>query len=348
MTATGIDHTRTDTIAGTAGKPMALPVWPSALRSILRVVLGTVLIVVPVFLFSTLITFVLGATSGLNPAAGIAGDGATPEAVARIDAEFGLDKPVWQQYLDWMSAMFSGDLGVSWFSRIPVSELIGERLAVSASIAGLALVIGLVFGIGLGLLAAVYRSTIFDRLVTAYTSVVSTLPPFVISIGLILVFAVWLGWLPSAGYVPPEEDFGRWLSLIIMPAVALSMDVVADIARQLRTGLVAELEQDYVVGAVVRGISPTRILFVHALRNGAGPALAILGMKIPTLIGGAVVMETMFSMPGFGRLAADSALRGDVPIVQGTLVVAIVFVLVCNVVVNITQGTLQPAAKRRE
>ncbi|OZD11078.1 ABC transporter permease [Rhodococcus sp. 06-156-3C] len=346
MTTTGID--RKPAPVAHAGGPTAPSVWPTALRSVLRVALGTVLIVVPVFLFSTLITFVLGATSGLNPAAGIAGDGATPEAVARIDAEFGLDKPVWQQYVDWMSSMFTGDLGVSWFSRIPVGELIGERLAVSASIAGLALVIGLVFGIGLGLLAAVYRESLFDRLVTAYTSVVSTLPPFVISIGLILVFSVWLGWLPSAGYVPLEEDPGRWLMLIIMPAVALSMDVVADIARQLRTGLVAELEQDYVIGAVVRGISPTRVLFVHALRNGSGPALAILGMKIPTLIGGAVVMETMFSMPGFGRLAADSALRGDVPIVQGTLVVAIVFVLVCNVVVNITQGTLQPAAIRRE
>jgi peptide/nickel transport system permease protein len=112
--------------------------------------------------------------------------------------------------------------------------------------------------------------------------------------------------------------------------------------------LVAELDQNYVTGAVVRGIGPARILFVHTLRNGSGPALSILGMKIPTLIGGAVVMETMFSMPGFGRLAADSALRGDVPIVQGTLVVAIVFVLFCNIVVNIAQSALQPATKRRD
>lgn len=348
MTVSTVKTERAATTSARTEGVSTLPVWPARLRTTLRVVVGTVLIVVPVFLFSTLITFLLGATSDLNPAAGIAGDSATPETIARINAEFGLDKPIWQQYLDWMGSMLTGDLGVSWFSKIPVGELIGQRLAVSASIAGLALVIGLVFGIGLGLLAAVYRGSIFDRAVTAYTSVVSTLPPFVISIGLILVFSVWLGWLPSAGYVPLEEDPVRWLMLIIMPAVALSMDVIADIARQLRTGLVAELEQDYVVGAVVRGISPRRILFVHALRNGAGPALAILGMKIPTLIGGAVVMETMFSMPGFGRLAADSALRGDVPIVQGALVVAIVFVLVCNLVVNVVLGTLQPAAKRRE
>ncbi|MGC0366503.1 peptide/nickel transport system permease protein [Rhodococcus sp. 27YEA15] len=333
---------------GSQARAFALSALPGALGTVARLTLNTVLIVVPVFLFSTLITFMLGAASGLNPAAGIAGDAATPETIARINGDFGLDKPVWQQYVDWMSSMFSGDLGVSWFSKIPVSQLIGERLAVSASIAGVALVIGLVFGVGLGVLAAVYRGRLLDRLITAYTSVVSTLPPFVISIGLILVFSVWLQWLPSAGYVPPDQDFGRWLSLIIMPAIALSMDVVADIARQLRTGLVAELDQNYVTGAVVRGISPSRILFVHALRNGSGPALSILGMKIPTLIGGAVVMETMFSMPGFGRLAADSALRGDVPIVQGTLVVAIVFVLFCNVVVNIAQSALQPATKRRD
>ncbi|MDT2008637.1 ABC transporter permease [Rhodococcus opacus] len=340
--------TTADVQAAGTGRTFALPVPPGVLGAMLRVVLSTVLIVVPVFLFSTLITFLLGAASGLNPAAGIAGDAATPETIARINAEFGLNKPVWQQYVDWMSSMLSGDLGVSWFSKIPVSELIGERLAVSASIAGVALVIGLVLGVGLGVLAAVYKGSLLDRSITAYTSVVSTLPPFVISIGLILVLSVWLHWLPSAGYVPPDEDFGRWLSLIIMPAIALSMDVVADIARQLRTGLVAELDQNYVTGAVVRGISPSRLLFVHTLRNGSGPALSILGMKIPTLIGGAVVMETMFSMPGFGRLAADSALRGDVPIVQGTLVVAIVFVLFCNIVVNIAQSALQPATKRRD
>ncbi|TQC43817.1 ABC transporter permease [Rhodococcus sp. WS4] len=340
--------TTADVQAAGTGRTFALPLPAGALGTAARVVLGTVLIVVPVFLFSTLITFLLGAASGLNPAAGIAGDAATPETIARINAEFGLDKPVWQQYVDWMSSMLSGDLGVSWFSKIPVSELIGERLAVSASIAGVALVIGLVLGVGLGVLAAVYKGSLLDRSITAYTSVVSTLPPFVISIGLILVLSVWLHWLPSAGYVPPDENFGRWLSLIIMPAIALSMDVVADIARQLRTGLVAELDQNYVTGAVVRGISPSRILFVHTLRNGSGPALSILGMKIPTLIGGAVVMETMFSMPGFGRLAADSALRGDVPIVQGTLVVAIVFVLFCNIVVNIAQSALQPATKRRD
>ncbi len=317
------------------------------LAVICRWILTTIAIVVPVFVFSTLITFLLGTLSGINPAAGIAGDEASPEVIARIEAQFGLDLPVWQQYLNWMAGIFRGDLGTSWFNRVPVSELIGQRLAVSASVAGLALLIGLVSGVVLGLVAAINRGRPVDRAVTGFTSVVSTLPPFVIGIGLIVVFSLWLRLLPSAGYAPLSQGLWPWLSFIIMPALALSVDVTADIARQLRTGMVDALSQNYITGATVRGLGRSRILFGHALRNGSGPALAILGMKIPTLLGGAVVTETIFSMPGFGVLSADSALRGDVPVVQGTLVVAIVFVLFANVIVNIVQVSLQPASRRR-
>jgi peptide/nickel transport system permease protein len=306
----------------------------------------SILIVVPVFLFSTIITFALGAASGLNPAASVAGDSATPELIASLNHQFGLDKPLVTQYLDWIGGILRGDLGTSWFNHIGVSELIGQRLAISASVAGLALVLGIVFGTLLGLAAAVYQGRWIDRVITAYTTIVSTLPPFVVSIALIVVFSIWLHWLPSSGYVPPDQDFWRWLQLIIMPAVALSLDTVADIARQLRTGLVSTLQENYVTGAVVRGLSRRRILFVHALRNGSGQAISILGLKIPVLLGGAVMTETIFNMPGFGKLSADSALRGDVPVVQGTLVVAIVFVLFFNLLVNGVLGTLRPASRR--
>jgi peptide/nickel transport system permease protein len=316
-------------------------------RTSLLWVLRTVLVVVPVFLFSTFITFVLGAASGLNPAAALAGDNATPEMIAQINAQYGLDQPLVVQYVQWIGGIVTGDFGTSWFNNAAVAELIGQRLPISASIAGLALLIGLVFGTVLGLVAAVNQGRWVDRVITAVASFISTLPPFVVAIGLIVVLSVWLHLLPSAGYVPPQQDFGRWLALITMPAIALSLDTVAEIARQLRTGLVSTLDENYITGAVVRGFSPRRVLFVHALRNGAGPAVAILGMKIPTLLGGAVVTETIFSMPGFGMLSADSALRGDVPVVQGTLVVAIVLVLFFNVIVNVVLGGLRPASRRR-
>jgi peptide/nickel transport system permease protein len=320
--------------------------WRHA-KTFLRWVLSSVVIILPVFLFSTLITFALGAASGLNPAAGIAGDSATPQMIEQINHELGLDRPLVQQYLSWMHGIFTGDLGASWFNKVQVAELIQQRIAVSASVAGLALLIGIVFGVFLGILAAVNQGRWIDRAITGVTTAISTLPAFVVAIGLILIFSLWLRWLPSAGYVSPSDNLSGWLKLITMPAIALSVDVAAELARQLRTGLVATLSENYVVGAIVRGLSWPRILFVHVLRNGAGPAMSILGMKIPTLLGGAVVTETIFTMPGLGMLSADSALRGDVPVVQGTLVVSIAFVLAANILINILQGTLQPASRRR-
>src|SRR3546814_635001 len=303
-------------------------------------------IVVPVFFLATVVTFALGALSGLSPAASLSGDEATPERIAAINAELGLDQPVHVQYLTWIAKVLTGDLGVSWYNGFPVAQLIGERLAVTASIAALALLIALAAGTALGLTAVLFRGRGVDRGITAFATAISTLPPFVVSIGLIVVLAVWLRLLPSSGYVPPTEDPVLWFRLILMPAIALSLDPAADIARQLRTGLVHVLDQNYILGARVRGLGEGRILWVHALRNGAGPAVAILGMKIPTLLGGAVVTETIFSMPGFGMLAADSALRGDVPVVQGTLVVAVVVVLAFSLVVNVVLEALQPASRR--
>ncbi|KMS53572.1 ABC transporter permease [Novosphingobium barchaimii LL02] len=316
-------------------------------RAAARFVRSTLSIAVPVFLVATLITFLLGVVSGLDPAAGIAGDAASPEIIARIRADLGLDQPIALQYLQWMGQLLRGDLGTSWFNGISASELIAQRLPISLSIAGMALLMGLVFGTGLGLVAGVRSGTRIDRAITLFAAIVSSLPPFVVAFGLILVFSLWLGWLPSSGYVPFSEDPAGWLAAIGIPAVALSVDVVADLARQLRTGLVSALSENYVTGAVVRGLSRRRILFVHVLRNAAGPALTVVALRVPMLIGGAVVTEAIFNMPGMGKLAADSALRGDVPVVQGTLVVSIVLILACNLCVNVLLGVLQPAARRR-
>ncbi|CAN5129639.1 ABC transporter permease [soil metagenome] len=306
----------------------------------------TVLVVVPVFVLATLVTFLLGAVSGLSPAGLMLGDSATAADIARINAQFGLDQPVIVQYGTWFLALLRGDLGTSWFNGLPVAELIGQRLGVSLSVAGLALLIGVTLGVALGVLAAARRGSWIDRAVTAVASVLSTIPAFVVGVGLILVFCVLLRWFPSSGYVDPTVNVGRWLSLITLPAIALSLDTAADLARQLRTGLVGAYEENYVTGAVVRGLSPRRILFVHVLRNGAGPAVAVLGMHIPRVIGGAVVTESIFAMPGFGRFTAESALRGDVPVVQGTLVVAIALVLACSLLVNGLLVRLRPGAER--
>jgi peptide/nickel transport system permease protein len=336
-----------DTAHGDGAEVSARGVQLRHVVAVLRVLWSTLLIAVPVFVFATVMTFLLGAASGLDPAAAIAGDNASLETVARIRAELGLDQPLWVQYFRWIGGVFHGDLGTSWFNGVPVRELIAQRLPVSLSIAGAALFIGVTLGALLGSVAALRRGGRFDRGLTAFASLTSALPPFIIAIGLILFFSLWLKLLPASGYVPPGEDFAGWLRALTIPAIAMGIEVAVDLARQLRTSLVAALSDNYVTGAVVRGLSPRRVFTVHVLRNAAGPTLSLLAVKIPMLIGSSVLTETIFIMPGMGKLAADSALRGDVPVVQGTLVVSIAIVLACNLLINVLLGVLQPGTRRR-
>jgi peptide/nickel transport system permease protein len=203
-----------------------------------------------------------------------------------------------------------------------------------------------VLGFGLGTLAALRHTTWVDRAITAFMTVISVMPPFVVGIVLVEVFAVGLGWLPSSGYAPVEVGFWPWLSHLLLPALALSFDTVSDVARQLRSGLIAAHRENYVTGAVVRGLGPRRIFFGHVLRNGVGPALAVLGLRFPAIVGGSVVTEWIFGLQGFGRFANDSAQAGDVPAVQGVLVVSIVLVVAFNLVVNVLLARVTPASRR--
>ncbi|WP_329429937.1 ABC transporter permease [Streptosporangium sp. NBC_01495] len=298
---------------------------------------------VVVALASTFITYGLGALGDANPAAAVLGATATPEDIARMSHEFGLDRPFLEQYVTWLGNALTGDLGRSWFTQIPVAESIAQRLPVDLSITGLAVLIAVVAGGAAGIGAAVSNGGRFDRIVTAVCAVASTLPAFVVGIGLIVLFAVIVPVFPSGGYVPFSQDPVQWLRLITLPAIALSLDAAADLARQLRTGLVAALRENYVTGAVVRGLPARRVLFRHALRNAAGPALTVLGVHIPRLIGGAVVTEAVFALPGLGQLTGEAALKHDVPVIQGALLATIALVLVSNVTVNAAVARLRGA-----
>jgi peptide/nickel transport system permease protein len=309
-------------------------------------VLKPLAVFIPVFAFGTFITFLLGTLTGLNPAYVQLGEAATPEAVARLNHEWGLDKPFLAQYGDWIARLIHGSLGSSWIDGLPVTTLIGQRIVISLSLTSVALVIGVVVGALLGSVAAALQTSWVDRGITGFTSLMSVMPPFTVGIILVAVFAVQLKVLPSAGYVPLTQGFGPWFSHIILPGVALSLDLVAGVARQLRAGLVSASGENYVLGATVHGLSPKRIFFVHVLRNGSSPALALIGLGLPNLLGGAVVTETVFGLSGYGVFASTSALHGDVPAVQGVLVVSIVLVVVFNLLVNIALNRIQPAAKR--
>ncbi|RLK52679.1 ABC transporter permease [Microbacterium telephonicum] len=306
-----------------------------------------VAVFVPVFLLATFVTYLLRDISGLSPAHIQLGENATPELVAQVEHDWGVDRPFWQQYLDWMTGLLHGDLGKSWWNGTDIATILFDKALVSLSVAGFALLIGVVVGSLLGIVAALTATSPLDRIITGFTTAMSVMPPFVVGVALVAVFAVGLGWFPSAGYsAPAEGGVALWLWYITLPAVALSFDTIADVARQLRTGLTAASRENYVVGARVRGFSPQRVFTHHVLRNGIGPAVTVLGMKFPALLGGAVVTEAIFGLSGYGQFAADSALRGDVPAVQGALVVSIVLVVVFNLLVNIVLGRLSPAAQR--
>lgn len=306
----------------------------------------TLAVFVPVFFLGTFITFALRQLSGLSPAHLQLGESATPDKVAQLEAQWGLDQPFLTQYWTWLTSVLHGDLGLSWVDGTSISSALVGRAIVSLSIAGLALVIGVTLGFALGTLAALWQTTWVDRAITGFTTVISVMPSFVVGIALVAVFAVTLGWFPSAGYVPVSQGVTPWFEHIWLPALAISFDTIADVARQLRAGLIGAYRENYVVGAVVRGLGPRRIFFVHVLRNGVGPALTVLGMKFPNLLGGAVVTEAIFGLAGYGKYAADSAQRGDVPAVQGVLVISIVVVVVFNLLVNTALVKITPASAR--
>jgi peptide/nickel transport system permease protein len=296
---------------------------------------GGLAILIPILVLSSFITYSLGALSNSNPAATILGqDAATPAAVAKLDQTLGLDKPLVVQYWDWLTQAVQGHLGTSYFTQIPVSQSIAQRLPVDLSIAIFAIILAVLIGGTAGTVAAVRRGGIVDRSVTVVCSVISTLPAFVVGIILVVIFAVAVHLLPANGYEGPTQGFGPWLEHIILPSLALALQVAVDIARQLRTSLVSVLDQNYIVGAKVRGLPYRRILVRHALRNAAGPALSILGYDFPLMLAGAVAAEVVFSLPGLGQLLLEAAQTRDIPVVQGVLLVVSTFVIVVNLVVN--------------
>lgn len=248
---------------------------PSVAKRVAVTILRSVGIFVPVFVIATFITFSLREISGLSPAYLQAGDNATPELVAQIESEWGLDRPFLLQYIDWLGSVLRGDLGESWYNGFPISELLFDRALISLSIAGLALLIGVTVGLLLGVLAASRPTSLLDRAVTAFSTLISTMPPFIVGVLLVSIFAVGLGWFPAAGYAPVAQGIGPWLWYATLPALALSLDTVAEVARQTRVGLVDVYRQNYIVGAQVRGLGTRRIVFfcMHCGTGSARPSL---------------------------------------------------------------------------
>lgn len=332
-----------DTLAPASGAvaPPALAGAAHAARSALRITAqaGAVLLI------ASFLTFLLGAVSGSSPAAVALGDTASPEDIARLNHLYGLDQPFLVRYFDWLAGALTGDLGTSWFSGIQVSTSIATALPVSLSIAAGALLFAIVVGGAAGIIAAVTRGSVIDRGITTVAAAFATVPAFVAGIALILLFAYAIPIFPVGGYVPPTFSVGMWAWSLVLPSIALGLDAAADLSRQLRTSLVGALGENFVVGATVHGLAPRRIVLGHALPTAVAPSLAVLTLHIPRLVGGAVITEVVFGMPGLGQLARQSALIGDVPVVQGVLLVSVVVVVLTAIVIGAIQQRVSPGSR---
>ncbi len=277
-----------------------------------------------------------------DPAAVIAGDIATSEDIARIHERLGLDDPFLVQFGRWVRALAHGDLGTSIFTNLPVTQLIAQRVEPTLSLTLCTLVVAIAVAVPMGVLAAAKAGTWFDRAVMAFSVLGFSVPVFVLAYILILTLSVQLDWLPVQGYRNFRDGVWEWLRHLILPSIALGTVYVALIARMTRASMLDVLSQDYVRTAQAKGLAPDQVLLGHALKNAAIPIVTIIGIGVALLISGAIVTETVFALPGIGRLTVDAILRRDYPIIQGvTLLFSAVYVLV-NLAVDLSYALFDP------
>jgi peptide/nickel transport system permease protein len=301
-----------------------------------------ILATLPVVAIVALFVFSLLYIAPGDPAAVIAGEQASPEDVEKIRRNLGLDRPFYIRFVEWVGQIVRGDLGISMFTGIPVTKLIAQRMEPTLSLMALTLVLAVSVAVPLGVLAAWKNGTWIDRSVMAFAVVGFSVPVFVVGYVLAYVFALELDWLPVQGYTPLAKGFRPWLENLILPAVALGFVYIALIARITRATMLEVLSQDYIRMARAKGLGQGSVLFIHALKNAAIPIVTVIGIGVALLIGGAVVTESVFAIPGLGRLTVDAILRRDYPVIQGiVLMFSIIYVLV-NLLIDILYTVLDP------
>lgn len=266
----------------------------------------------------------------------------TAEELDRLRHEAGLDRNLVIQYFDWLGGVFQGNLGNSILHQIPISEDLKQRLPVTLHLGVLALLISVILGIPAGIISAIRRGTWLDTIVTTLANIGITIPIFWLGIMLMWLFAVKLSWLPTSGYTSPFEDF--WLSTkqLIMPVFCMAIFQIAGNARQARSSMLEVLNQDYIRTAWSKGLKERVVILKHALKNSLIPIVTLLGMGVSMIIGGSVLVEQVFNIPGMGRLAVDSLFQMDYTYTQGIVLIVTIIIVLTNLLVDISYGWLDP------
>jgi peptide/nickel transport system permease protein len=308
----------------------------------LAYILRRLLQTIPVMLIVAVFIFLMLRLTPSDPAAIIAGDNATADQVAQIRSQLGLDQPMLQQFVIWIGKVLRGDFGESFFFKKTVAELIGERIEPTLSLALFTIIIAVAVSVPLGVLAAHRQGTWVDRVVMGFSVLGFSVPTFVIGYLLIYVFAVWLNWLPVQGYQPLSEGLAGWAQRLLLPALTLSVIYIALIARMTRASVLEVLSEDYIRTARAKGQIERRVLFRHALRNAAVPIVTVIGLGIALLIGGVVVTESLYTIPGLGRLTVDAVLARDYPTIQAVILLFSFAYVMINLAVDLTYTLLDP------
>lgn len=297
---------------------------------------------IPVMLVVAVLVFLMLRLTPADPAAIIAGDNANAEQVAEIRKRLGLDQPIITQFAIWVTKLAQGDLGESFFFKKQVVELISDRLEPTLSLAVLTIVLAAAIAIPLGVFAAYKQGSWLDRIVMGFSVLGFSVPVFVIGYLLIYVFAIQLNWFPVQGYQRLSQGFGGWLQRLILPAITLSVIYVALIARMTRTSVLEVMNEDYIRTARAKGQTEFKVLVRHALANAAVPIVTVVGLGIALLIGGVVVTESVYTIPGLGRLTVDAVLARDYPTIQAVILLFSLVYVVINLAVDLTYTIFDP------
>ncbi len=301
-----------------------------------------ILSVIPVLILVSVFVFLLLRLTPGDPAAIIAGDNATPETLERIREAMGLNEPIVTQYVKWIGGILQGDFGTSLISSVPVLDMVAQRVAPSLSIAVLTILIAVLIAIPMGVIAAWKHRTWVDYLVMSFSVLGFSVPVFLVGYVLLLIFSVKLGWLPPQGYKPITAGLGAFLERAILPALTLASIYIALIARMTRAAMLDVLNEDYIRTARAKGIGEQRILFKHALKNAAVPIATIVGAGFALLISGVVVTETIFNIPGIGRLTVDAVLARDYPVIQALILLTASLYVFINLLIDMSYSLFDP------
>jgi peptide/nickel transport system permease protein len=310
-----------------------------------QVIIRRLTLLIPLLFIVSLIVFGLLLIIPGDPASVILGDQATPEQIATVRERLGLDDPIPVRYGRWLGDVLRGDLGTSLFSSYAVTQAILDRLPVTLSLVGVALLLAIVIGIPAGVVAGARPGSLIDRILTIGTSAGVAMPNFWLGLILSLVVGIKLGWLPATGFVRIGDSFTGWLSHITLPALTLAAASAAELVRQTRAGMIEVLEQDYIRTARSKGLRELSILTTHALKNAMVPVITVAGLTVSRLFALSAIVEQIFGLEGVGSLAIRSVFNRDLPMLQGIVLMATVVVLFTNLIVDISYSFFNPSVR---